>query len=151
MSDNPVSEPLPASVEVGAPDAPAPLTYDQAVSRKAELFSRVGWAERFLQGDQTARREFGEVTQALTLGAPDPARTAREIGSAGLRGFLKPHHVDEYVNQESVTAEIHEEAVEMRKSLMRDKQFVAQYLDGDREARRRLSLLAIVLNQPIKD
>jgi hypothetical protein len=150
MSDD-ISARLPAAVEVGAPDAPAPLTYDQAVTRKAELFSRVGWAERYLQGDQTARREFGEVTQALTLGAPDPGRTAREIGSAGLRGFLKPHHVAEYVNQEPVTAEIHEEAVEMRKSLMRDKQFIAQYLDGDRAARQKMSLLAIVLNQPVKD
>jgi hypothetical protein len=150
MADNPTSEPLPASIEVGAPAAPAaPLTYDAAVARKAELFSQPNWASRYLNGDAEARREFGEITQALTLGAPDPARTARELGAAGLRGFLKAHHVDEYVNQESVTAEIHEEAVEMRKSLMRDKQFVAQYLDGDRAARQKMSLLAIVLNLPV--
>ncbi len=149
MADDPISAPLPASVEVGAPDAPAPLTYDQAASRKAELFSKPGWAERYLQGDQTARREFTELTAALALGAPDPGRTARELGSAGLRGFLKAHHVDEFVNQDSVTAEVRAEAIELRKSLMRDKQFVAQYLDGDRAARQKLSLLAIVLNLPV--
>jgi len=151
MADDPISAPLPASVEVGAPDAPAPLTYEAAVSRKAELFSKPGWAERYLQGDQTARREFTELTAALALGAPDPGRTAREIGASGLKGFLKAHHIQEYLDQTPVTQDIHDEAVELRKSLMLDRAFVAQYLDGSREARQKLSLLAIVLNAPVKN
>src|SRR5271156_4175076 len=148
MSED-TSAPLPASVEVGAPDAPAPLTYEQAVSRKAELFSKPGWAERYLQGDQTARREFTELTAALALGAPDPGRTAREIGASGLKGFLKAHHIQEYLDQTPVTQDIHDEAVELRKSWMRDKERVAKYLDGDRGTRRELSLMSIVLNAPI--
>src|SRR5271156_3807689 len=118
MSED-TSAPLPASVEVGAPDAPAPLTYEQAVSRKAELFSKPGWAERYLQGDQTARREFTELTAALAQGVPDPARTARDLGAAGLRGFLPASAIASFTEQQTITQDVHDRAAEMRKSLMK--------------------------------
>ena len=147
MTETPT--PTTAAEAVDAPASPAPLTYDAALARKQELFSRVGWTERYLQGDQTARREFTELTAALALGAPDPGRTACEIGAAGLKGFLKAHHIQEYLDQTPVTQDIHDEAVELRKSWMRDKERVAKYLDGDRGTRRELSLMSIVLNAPI--
>jgi hypothetical protein len=142
-----------AAVTLGVPPAASTseqMTYNAAVARKQELFNTPKWAQRYLDGDATARREFAEITAALAKGEPDPGRTAREIAVSG-NGYLTEYHRMEHIDRIPTTRAIHEEALQMRADLIKDPEFYRKWQAHDHEARRKLSRLAIVLNQPIKD
>ena len=127
-----------------------PLTYEAAVARKAELMAKPGFAQRWVNGELDARREFGELTAALAKGPSDPAKEARAISVAG-NGYLSDYQKSEFVNQEPITREVAEQAKQMHADLIKDPEFFRKWSSYDRDARRRLSLLAQVLSRPVKD
>jgi hypothetical protein len=149
MTDTPTS----VAETLDVPNTPIttgePLTFEAAVARKAELFSKPGWADRWRNGDVSARREFSELTAALNKGPADPGRTAREIEvSASIMSAVQRN---EYVNQDPISKDIRDQALAMRDGLIRDPEFFARWQRGDFDARKKLSLVSQILSLPVKD
>src|SRR5271157_5997540 len=125
MSDE--STPMPSSVELNAPAAPAaapsdaPLTYVEAVAAKKAMLEKVGFADRWLNGEMTARNEMQRITSALAGGPPDSGRLEREMAVS--KSLLSPYQRAEYTNLEPVSQEIHDQGVQMLADLKRDVEF----------------------------
>jgi hypothetical protein len=114
-------------------------------------------------GDGVTRREFDQLAQAaakidpvdsvMSGFLPDvPTSEMRLMSEAAswLRDIgIREEVVRETLSNQSTTQEIHDAAVNWKKQHMSDAEFVKKYLNGDLEARRLMTLCAIVLTQPI--
>jgi hypothetical protein len=143
--------PIPQPPPAAEPPTFSFATPQEAAARKSELMKTPGFAQRFFDGDVSARREIDAINHALAQ-VSDPARTAREFEVAGMEGRygITQRHLDDYRNGVPVTPEIRREAEGLKAALFRDRAWVAKYFDGDREAARQVDLLSLVLTAPVK-
>lgn len=137
-----------------APNTEQPLTAEAATARRAELVADAAFVERYLAGGVPERAEMFKVHEAMSV---DPANSAQavqtELQIDTLKNIadLSDAHIDEIRTGRAVTPEERRFAEDLKSRLMRDQAFVRKYLDGDREAATKITLLSIVLSARVQE
>jgi hypothetical protein len=75
-----------AGHDLGIPGAAQPsidpfpaISYDEASSRKQELFANSEWREKYFQGDVECRRQWDQIVRGLAAPPPAPADSRESL------------------------------------------------------------------------
>ncbi len=150
----PAAAPTPAAADLLQP--PPAMTVDQALARKAELFGTAGFAQRVAAGDPEAKKQWKEVTAALSPKVDQSTQEGRDYAQrmAGLsvlknKADLSDAAWDWAAGRGPVSPAEKEKAIFAKQRLFKDKAWVTKYLDGDREANSLLTQIHLVLDAKI--
>ncbi len=150
----PAAAPTPAAADLLQP--PPAMTVDQALARKAELFGTAGFAQRVAAGDPEAKKQWKEVTAALSPKVDQSTQEGRDYAQrmAGLsvlknKADLSDAAWDWAAARGPVSPAEKEKAIFAKQRLFKDKAWVTKYLDGDREANSLLTQIHLVLDAKI--
>jgi hypothetical protein len=156
-------------------NTPTPTT-DVGRARAAieSLSSSSEWRQRFFSGDQTARREFSELTAkvvagdqtaAVMAGDPLPAADTIELTGSVLGGRIPARAlasevaslrsagisdgaVQQLLDGYAMSPSEVEAATRYKSMRLGDAEFTARYLAGEWSAVREMRLLAMILSAP---
>lgn len=151
------------------PAVAAPTTPAEARARMAALAADPKWSTAYLNGDVEARREFQSVTALIADGneadlalagvvpenlvdfgpgasVRDQAKAVPNFREMGIRDEV----IREVLEDRTVSQHDHDMAENWRNLRLKDSNFVKQYLSGDGEAVRLMTLANIVLTAAIK-
>ncbi len=136
------------------PNDNQPMTAEAATARRAEMVADPAFVERYLAGGVPEKAEMLRVSTALSV---DPANSAQSFQTeqqiATLKNIadLSDDHIAEIRSGRAVTPEERTFAENLKSQLMRDKNFIQKYLDGDREAATKITLLSIILSARVQE
>jgi hypothetical protein len=139
-----------------SPVAPLPeISYDAAVSRKAELLGNEEWRTKYLAGDVTAKAEMDQIVKALTPAPPQPAAPDSVDGLVewvhNIVPDLSEAHIEEIRTSRPIDPVTRRRAEQWKEVHFRDPVFVQSYFDGDPEIARQIFHLNTVLSLPVRD
>jgi hypothetical protein len=142
---SPVSPPL-------STDPLPPISYTEAESRKAELFSNSEWFNRYMSGDVTAVREYNQIVQGLTAAPAAPVTENEAILDQLRRSAVIGHDVaEEILSGRPVTSAEREYAKTLRDHLFEDAEWRAKYDKGDVRARQQVAYINSILSRVVRD
>ena len=158
MSEPAQAAPPPASYAGTTPaasdllNAPATMTVEQAQAKKAELFSKAGFAERVLSGDSDAVKQWRDVTRALRPPTDQSTEEGRQyeqnqnsLAILKAKADLPDEAWDWAAAGGPVSPEEKIKAGQAKERLFKDRAWVARYLDGDRDANSEMTRINLVL------
>lgn len=141
------------------PAEPVSPSREQAFARLDAMQRSPAFAELLIRNDPAARAELKAVRDVVNTPTglrmferPDSIETGRESVVNTWSNFadLPPEVLQQVRERRPVSADEFKLAQAERKRLMADREFVKKYFDGDRDARRRMSLVSIILGSEIK-
>jgi hypothetical protein len=136
----------------GASDLlPPELTPEAAGARIAELKADPAWQEKYLGGEVTARAEFAKL-HTIVGKAPNESglHRASQLDAMKKHADLPTKCWDQVANNGPVFQHDREEALRAKERCMRDRSFVARYLDGSREEVSLMTQISMILASPVK-
>ncbi|MGB8630101.1 MAG: hypothetical protein WCD69_12020 [Xanthobacteraceae bacterium] len=134
--------------------AVAPMSYDMAVSRKAEILASGELRDKILQGDLQLSAEWKAITDAISQPPPKPVTPGDELVDWALSagGQNLPEEVVEELRTNApvnpLERRLARERLDARKQ---DPEWVAKYFRSDPEVRQEALLLNMILAAPVKD
>jgi hypothetical protein len=155
------------------PDSPAPaaptLTIDAARARRAEIMNDQTMVDRIYKGDAVARAEMkalnktiaesniGEVVQSALTGKAAGMNTTEGVltpadyasAAATLTPALGNQAFMDVVVGTPVTQERHDEAVQMKKIVMSDRDWVRAYMKGSEAHQQQMTRILANIVAPI--
>jgi hypothetical protein len=151
--------------DLATPPAP-PANVAEATARLAARSADKDWGAKVLAGDADAKREWRDLT-SMASGADDSMVAAAMSGNAGqmsdsrvrmmadtagmLRGIgIREEIIGEVLKGHEVTAEEYKLTEAWKARQMKDPEFVKKFLNGDPEAREKMTLADIILSGNIK-
>ncbi|MET4034438.1 hypothetical protein ABIB94_008346 [Bradyrhizobium sp. JR7.2] len=121
------------------------MTAMSATEARAALDAKMAdtaWADRYLNGDASARQEFSDLTRAVTTGSGAMANSdAWAKGGADYlasRGITSGE-IQDTLSGKAPTADEYQSARTAKQSLMASKTFQQQYSDGEPDALRQMT------------
>jgi hypothetical protein len=151
----------------GAPGSPAapPANATEAGARLTALSGDKAWSGRLLSGDLTATKEFSDLTTMVAEGGDGvavamsgvlpPAANGEMREMAGLTEFLRDTGItDDVIRQtlsgHEVTQAEYDATKRWHDQHMRDQKFTKEWLAGDPEAARLMTLAHLILASGVK-
>jgi hypothetical protein len=130
---------------------PDQLTPEAAASRIEELKADPKFSESYLAGEMTAREEFTRLHAIVGKG---PANEAVLHRASQLDALRRHAHLPEkawaQVERDGpVWQHERDEALRMKERCMRDRTFVAKYLDGSRQEVTLMTQISLILSSPV--
>jgi hypothetical protein len=139
--------------EVAATDLlPEPLTPETAATRIAELKANPEFTAKYLANEISARDEFTRLHTIVGKGAPNDSglHRASQLDAMKKHADLDPKCWAQVEQNGPVYAHEREEALRMKERCMRDRAWVAKYLDGSREEVSLMTRISLILASPVK-
>jgi hypothetical protein len=150
------------------PPAPtAPSNPAEAASRLSELKADTAWRDRYLAGGVTEKREITALQEMLNKSDnPDvdramagvlddgPFQRSSHMQMIGIAGMLRELGIRDEVIRETligkeVTKAEHDAVARLKADRMRDHAWVREFLAGNGQHKRDMTLMNIVLTSPI--
>jgi hypothetical protein len=130
---------------------PPELTPEAAGARIAELKADPAFQEKYLGDEVTARAEFTKL-HTIVGKAPNESALHRVSQFDALKKHADlPEKVWAHVAEDKPVAPFErEEALRTKERCMRDRNFVARYLDGSREEVSLMTQISMILASPVK-
>jgi hypothetical protein len=130
---------------------PDQMTPEAAATRIGELKADPKFSERYLNNETAARDEFKRLHTIVGKGAPDEAGMHRESQLTAMKRHADlPDKCWAQVSRNGpVHQHEHQEALRMKERCLRDRSFVAKYLDGSREEVSLMTRISLILASPI--
>lgn len=127
-----------------------PATQEAAAEELAARKADPAFTKRYLAGDHEARARMNSLHEILsrprdTVTGDNPAHGERTISAISEFASLSPEVEAQMRAGTPVSPDEYKRAVAMRAQLPADQDWTAKYLRGDREARKQMTLLSIVL------
>jgi hypothetical protein len=138
---------------VGASDLlPEQPTPEAAGARIAELKADPAFTQRYLSGETKAREEFGQLHAIVGKGPVNETgiHRASQLDALKKHADLPDKCWNQVANNGPVFPNEREEALRAKERCMRDKAFVARYLDGSREEVSLMTQISMILASPVK-
>jgi hypothetical protein len=132
---------------------PPELTPEAASTRIAELKGDPKFSERYLSGEVAAREEFTKLHAALGKGAtPNESgmHRASQLDALQKHASLPPKMWEQVANNGPVYPHEREQALREKERCMRDRAWVAKYLDGSRDEVSLMTQISLILASPVK-
>jgi hypothetical protein len=131
---------------------PEPMTPATATARIAELKSDPKFTEKYLAGEASARDEFSRLHTIVGKGAPndDGLHRASQLDTLKKHADLDPKCWAQVEQNGPVWEHERQEALRMKERCMRDRAWVAKYLDGSREEVSLMTRISLILSSPVK-
>ena len=134
------------------PNDNQPMTVEAATARRAEMVADPAFVERYLAGGVPERDEMLKVSTALSVeNSAEAFATEQQIATFRSIADLSDDHIAEIRSGRAVTPEERTFAENLKSQLMRDSGFVRAYLDGDRAAATKITLLSIILSARVQE
>jgi hypothetical protein len=160
MTDNPTDT---AAGTLGAlpdkpfsPAAPAPaMSFQEAESRKAEMFGNQEWVDKYMSGDIEARAQYDAVIRSLAFGRQPPPSDPRSVDQleewARSQADVSEAVIEQIRTGPPITPLERRLAIQRREARFADPEFVQAYLDGNPAARKEVLLLSVILSSRVRD
>jgi hypothetical protein len=130
---------------------PPELTPEAAGARIAELKVDPAFQEKYLSGEVTARAEFSRLHTIVGKAPNESAlHRASQFGALKKNADLPEKMWAHVAENKPVAAFEREEALRAKERCMRDRSFVARYLDGSREEVSLMTQISMILASPVK-
>ena len=141
--------PAPAATDL-LPDHPT--TPEAASTRIEELKKDSAFLERYLSGEVKAREEFTRLHGLASKGAVngDGIHRGMQIDALRKHADLPDKCWEQVAKNGPVYQHERDEALRTKERCMRDKSFVARYLDGSREEVSLMTQISLILASPVK-
>ena len=139
--------------EIGAADLlPDQLTPETASARIAELKADPKFSERYLNGEVAAKDEFARLHAVVGKGAANDVALHRASQLDALKKYADlPEKAWAQVERNGpVWQHERDEALRTKERCMRDRAWVAKYLDGSREEVSLMTRISLILSSPVK-
>ena len=134
------------------PNTDQPMTVEAATARRAEMISDAGFTERYMAGGVPERDEMLKVSTALSIAnSAESFATEQQIASLKSIADISDDVANEIRSGRAVTPQERQFALDLKAKLMRDRAWVAKYLDGDRECATKVALLSVVLSARVAE
>ena len=147
---NTIEQNLPADLGQGAGQMPA----DMARAELASLKNDAAWVAKHLAGSEETKKQVADLCEQMSRPAAgsvisgNPSIEAQRNQMADyLAEFgpgLSPGVIEQIRTGYAETPATYAEAMSLKRTLLNDPAFVKKYMDGDHEARRKMTLLAII-------
>ena len=130
---------------------PPELTPEAAGARIVELKADPKFQEKYLSGEVGAKAEFAKL-HAIVGKAPNESalHRASQLDAMKKHADLPPKCWDQVANNGPVFQHEREEALRTKERCMRDRSFVARFLDGSREEVSLMTQISMILASPVK-
>jgi hypothetical protein len=128
------------------------LTPEAAASRIAELKADPKFTEKYLSGETSARGEFTRLHAIVGKGTtPDEfaMHRASQLDAMKKHADLPQQCWDQVARNGPVHQHEREEALRMKERCLRDRSFIAKYLDGSREETSLMTRISLILSSPV--
>jgi hypothetical protein len=148
---NPATVVVPAAP--GATDLlPPELTPEAASTRIVELKADPKFQEKYLSGEVGAKAEFAKLHTIVGKGPVNETgiHRASQLDAMKKHADLPPKCWEQVANNGPVFQHEREEALRTKERCMRDRSFVARYLDGSREEVSLMTQISMILASPVK-
>jgi hypothetical protein len=131
---------------------PPELTPETAGARIAELKSDPAFIERYLGGETKAREEFGRLHGIAVKGPvnADGLHRSAQLDALQKHASLPPKMWEQVANNGPVYPHEREQALREKERCMRDRAWVAKYLDGSRDEVSLMTQISLILASPVK-
>jgi hypothetical protein len=142
-----------ASVDLGITTEPT-MSVEEATSRKAELFGSQEWRNKYFNGDIAARRDFDAITRALApkpVEPSDPQSLDQIAERARAQADISDAVVEDIRQNRPVTPRERTLALERWERCLKDRAWMARYLDGGQAERREKLLLDVIISSNVRD
>ena len=139
--------------EVGAADLlPDQLTPETASARIAELKNDPKFSERYLNNEMAARDEFARLHAIVGKGLSDDyaMHRASQVETFKRHADLPEKAWAQVERNGPVFQHERDEALRTKERCMRDRAFIAKYLDGSRDEVSLMTRISLILASPVK-
>jgi hypothetical protein len=136
--------------------ATTPSARDEALGKIASLKADAEWTQRYLKGGSEELAQMKSLhQQAYHPGGnaePSYEENARRQHAEAWRDHadLPDEVIDQVKSRQTVSAAEYKAAVQTKQRLLADREWTQKYMNGDRAARREMSLVSIILGSRIK-
>jgi hypothetical protein len=138
--------------DVAATDLlPDQLTPEAASARIRELKANPEFTAKYLANETSARDEFTRLHAVVGKGAPNDSglHRASQLDAMRKHADLPDKCWDQVSRNGAVFQHEREEALRMKERCMRDRSFIAKYLDGSREEVSLMTRISLILSSPV--
>lgn len=140
--------------DVGPSDLlPPELTPEGAGTRIAELKADPAFLERYLGGELKAKEEFGRLHGIASKNPvnADGLHRSAQLSALQRHASLPPKMWEQVANNGPVYPHEREQALREKERCMRDRTWVAKYLDGARDEVSLMTQINLILASPVKE
>jgi hypothetical protein len=144
-------------IDIPGPSPTAPvqeMSFDQAVSLKAELMGNAEWRDKYYNGDPTARQQMDAIVRGLTpkQGGPgDPSSAEEAIDFLRQRADISDEVAQMIRTRMPISPQERRMTEQLKERLFADKAWVKRYLDGGREEQNTMAMINVNLSAPVRD
>jgi hypothetical protein len=131
---------------------PEPLAPEAATARIAELKKDPAFLERYLGGEVKANEEFKRLHSMASKNPVNESGIHRssQLDTLKKHADLPQQCWDQVSNNGAVAQFERDEALRTKERCMRDRAFIARYLDGSREEVSLMTQISLILASPVK-
>jgi hypothetical protein len=131
---------------------PEPMTPETAATRISELKADPKFTEKYLANETSAREEFTKLHALVGKGGPNDSalHRASQLDTLKKHADLPPEAWAQVERDGPVWQHERDEALRAKQRCMRDRAWVARYLDGSREEVSLMTRISLILSSPVR-
>jgi hypothetical protein len=126
-----------------------PLTRDDAIKLRDQLFADEGWVKRYMANSPDRAKQIEKLVSVINQNPNQQTEEARWIEDVRANYDLPPEAVDHLRENKAVSAAEKYAAQQKKRELRGDPEFVRAYFSGSLREQRMMQMLDIITASPL--